>query len=335
MTVTTPKQPAHRDQVLQLLTEGTTATRTAELTSWPRSSVVALINRQRGWLLDAQRDVVINFAGKSAPPAAAAPAPVKTTPTPKRKPAPRSGSEPATRITDLPVDDIALNPNNIRGELGDLTDLAASIRRHGILQPVVVRLNPGSPHPWQLIAGHRRLAAAYLAGLDVVPAVIRTMAPSDDTAIELMLIENCHRENLTPMEKAAAFGQLRDLGHTQQVIANRTGFSLSSVNHYLLLLDLDDSSQERVRSGELKVGDAVRAVRRTRQKTRKKAGSTADFRWEPDHLTGKHPLAKRAQRLCDGQQHTMRRRIGEVACGHCWETAIRQDERTVIAAEGQ
>lgn len=78
---------------------------------------------------------------------------------------------------------------------------------------------------------------------------------------------------------------------------------------------------------------ALAAVRKTRKARAKKAGGRADYSWEPDYLTGKHPLARKARRLCDAREHTMRRRIGETACGQCWETAIREDERTVIAAQ--
>ncbi|MQY07240.1 hypothetical protein [Actinomadura macrotermitis] len=106
------------------------------------------------------------------------------------------------------------------------------------------------------------------------------------------------------------------------------------MSHHLALLELDESSRAQVRDGKVSATDAVAAVRRARRKSRAKNGSTATWEWEPDFLAATHPLAVKARRLCDAREHTMRRRIGKTACGQCWETVIRQDERIVIAAEG-
>lgn len=135
------------------------------------------------------------------------------------------------------------------------------------------------------------------------------------------------------MERAEALGALVNRGYTQDQIARRTGKSVSWVNYYLSLLDLDTGSQEKVRAGELAVTHAIDGVRRARKAARKKRGSTADFTWEPDHLADGHPLAKRARTMCDTREHGMRRRLGGIACGQCWETVIRIDERKVIEAE--
>lgn len=322
MTVQPAAPPASTEKVVQLLKDGKTSTQVADLTGWPRQRVVAVINGQPGWLLDPDTDKVTQF--KRQPPAAEfRPPDTVTIPDSRAHPA---VTEDAT--TYLSIKDIDPHPANVRTELGDLTELADSIRQKGILQPLVVARRPGG---FQLLAGHRRMAAAQLAGLTTVPVVIRG-AVDPGEAIELMLIENCHREGLTPMEKAEAFGKLRDRGYSQTAIAKRTGFHLASVNHYLTLLDLDEASQEKVRSGELKVGDAIDAVRRARQKNRESRGSTADFTWEPEYLAKTHPLAKKAKRLCEAREHTMRRRIGKTACGQCWETVIRADEQVVMRA---
>lgn len=235
------------------------------------------------------------------------------------------------RVTVLRVDRIEPHPANVRESLGvgDLADLAKSIRRHGILQPLTVTPQDGGRY--QLVAGHRRLAAAQRAGLAAVPAIIRH-GVTDTTALELMLVENCQRRDLNPVERAEAYGALLRRGRSQAEIATETGVSQSTVSYFLALLDLDDKSREQVRSGKLTASEAVRAVRRTRRKTRKAKGPTAAYKWEPDYLTASHPLARRAARLCEADQHTMRRRIGAVACGQCWETAIRTDERTVAVA---
>jgi ParB family transcriptional regulator, chromosome partitioning protein len=235
------------------------------------------------------------------------------------------------RVTVLRIDRIEPHPANVREDLGDLGDLARSVRRQGILQPLIVQPHPDRQSRYRIIAGHRRFEAAQLAGLNAVPVIIRH-GVGDDQVLELMLVENCQRRELNAMERAEALGALTNRGYTQDQIARQVGKSISWVNYYLVLLDLDPASQEKVRIGELAVTKAIEAVRRTRHKTRKKAGSTADFTWEPDYLAAAHPLAKKAKRLCDAREHTMRRRIGKAACGQCWETVIREDERTVVQA---
>lgn len=124
-------------------------------------------------------------------------------------------------------------------------------------------------------------------------------------------------------------GALRDEhGMTATAIAKRLGLSDATVGYYLSLLELDANSREKVRGGELQVTDAVEAVRRIRKRRRKKSGAAqVGAVWEPDYFTVSHPLARKAHLLCQAREHTMRRRIGKVACGQCWETVIREDER--------
>ncbi|WP_433225480.1 ParB/RepB/Spo0J family partition protein [Actinomadura formosensis] len=239
----------------------------------------------------------------------------------------------AQKVTIVSTERIHPHPANIREDLGeDLGDLARSIASQGILQPLVVQPHPARRGEYRILAGHRRFDAAQLAGLNVVPVIVRH-GVDDAQALQLMLVENCQRRELNAMERAEALGALINRGMTQQQIAAETGKSISWVSYYLSLLDLDEGSREKVRSGELGVTHAIDAVRRTRAKVRKKSGGRADFTWEPDYLTRAHPLAKRAKGLCDARGHTMRRRIGDVACGQCWESAIRIDERTVIETE--
>lgn len=237
--------------------------------------------------------------------------------------------------TDLPLNRIHDHPGNIRDHLGDLTELAASIRAQGLLQPVTVHPHPSKNGHYQLLAGHRRRAAAVLAGLTTVPAVIRHDV-DDAAVIEVMLVENVQRRDLNPMEKAEAIGRLREQGYAGALISARTGIPEGSVSASLALLELDEDSKERVRSGELTATDAIAAVRRLRRKARegRAAGSAVrPWSWEPDFLAKTHPLAKKAARLCEAREHTTRRRIGQTACGQCWESVIRSDERVVIATE--
>jgi ParB family transcriptional regulator, chromosome partitioning protein len=213
------------------------------------------------------------------------------------------------------------NPSNIRDDLGDLTELTDSIRAHGILQPLVVRVHPARAGGYEVIAGHRRLAAAKRAKLTTVPVVIRR-AP-DDRALEVMLVENCQRRDLTTVEKAEAMGALVDRGYTAATIGRRTGLSPSTVSYHLALLDLDAETRERVAAGTVRVGDAIAAVRKTRKQLR--GGTTGrKAHAEPAWFTSRHRLAKEARALCD---HPTRPQVGNVACGQCWEQVIRDDDR--------
>lgn len=240
----------------------------------------------------------------------------------------------AQRVTVLRASRIHPHPSNVRESLGDLSELAASIRQHGILQPLVVTPDPNRDGEYRLLAGHRRLAAARKAGLDGVPAIVRH-GVTDDRALELMLVENCQRADLNPMEKAEAMAALRHRGYTQAQIAERTGISASTVSYYLNLIVLAPETQQQVRSGRLAAADAVQAVRTVRRKDRQARTGTKvnNYEWEPDYLSPTHPLAKKARKMCDARDHGMRRRIGKTACGQCWETVIRLDERVVVEAE--
>lgn len=237
------------------------------------------------------------------------------------------------KITLLRITQIEPHHANVREDLGDLGDLARSIRQQGILQPLVVQPHPTADGRYRILAGHRRYDAAQLAGLNAVPVIIRH-GLNDTQVIELMLVENCQRRELGPMEKAEAMDALRQRGRSQAEIAKSTGIAAATVSYYLSLMLLAPETQDQVRSGALSAADAVKAVRTVRRQDReKRTGSTVNnFEWEPDYLAATHPLAKRARRMCDAREHGMRRRIGP-ACGQCWETVIRLDERIVIEAE--
>jgi len=372
--MTTTPVRADTSRALALLAAGHPTHKAAEHLGWPINRITALINGQRGWLIDKNGrvydpskpqykvqlpDVVsveelawactllgdaprtIQFQEPAAP--AARPA-AKPKPTPKPPTAPTTTNPaPAVRgtaaitgplTTDLPLNRIHDHPDNIRANVDELAELAASITAQGLLQPLTVRPHPNKPGHYQLLAGHRRRAAALQAGLVTVPAVIRHDV-TDAVAIEVMLVENVQRRDLNPMEKAEAVGKLRAKGYSGALISSRTGMPSGTVSYLLALLELDEDSKQRVRTGELTATDAVAAVRRLRKKARTATAAGSAVRpwsWEPDYLTGSHPLAKKAARLCEAREHTARRRIGNTACGQCWETVIRADERVVIAA---
>ena len=158
-------------------------------------------------------------------------------------------------LQDLPIESIDPNPNQPRVHFDEATlgELTASIREVGVLQPVLVR--PAEGGRFQLIAGERRWRAARQAGLDTVPAVIRT---SDDVgAVEQALVENLHREDLNALEEAGAYQQLiEDFGLTHEQVAQRVGKSRVAVTNTLRLLQLPPSIQHLVIDGRLSAGHA-------------------------------------------------------------------------------
>jgi ParB family chromosome partitioning protein len=133
-----------------------------------------------------------------------------------------------------------------------LRELADSIREHGLLQPVLVR---DVGNGWELIAGERRWRAAKLAGLDRIPAVVRT--EEDETRrLILALVENLQREDLDPLEEARALERLNQMGLTHQDIAERLGRNRVSVTQSLRLLDACPAVTAAVESGALSAGHA-------------------------------------------------------------------------------
>ena len=159
------------------------------------------------------------------------------------------------RLEDLPVASIQPNPNQprVHFEEESLAELASSIREIGVLQPVLVR--PLADGTYQLIAGERRWRAARRAGLQLIPAIIRS---TDDLGtVEKALVENLHRQDLTPLEEAAAYQQLiEDFGLTHEQIATRVGKSRSAVTNTLRLMSLPASIQHLLADGRLSSGHA-------------------------------------------------------------------------------
>jgi ParB family chromosome partitioning protein len=162
----------------------------------------------------------------------------------------------STGMPELPVADIHPNPLQPRRQFSEasLEELADSLKRHGLLQPVVVSRSAGGGY--ELIAGERRWRAARLAGLERIPAVLRETA-GDADQLALALIENLQREDLTPIEEARAYHHLRaELGLSQEEIARGVGKERSTVANALRLLQLPLAVQELVDSGELSAGHA-------------------------------------------------------------------------------
>ena len=161
----------------------------------------------------------------------------------------------APGVARLAISDIAPNPSQPRRhfDTSAMDDLIASVRAHGVLQPILVRPVPGERY--EIIAGERRWRAAQAAGLHEMPAVVRTL--DDRAAFEIALIENIQRSDLNAIEEARGYKRLiEDFGHTQQVLSNIVGKSRSHVTNLMRLLDLPEPIQTMVESGQLAMGHA-------------------------------------------------------------------------------
>jgi ParB family chromosome partitioning protein len=158
-------------------------------------------------------------------------------------------------LREVSVTSIAPNPGQPRAQFDEesLSELTASIRALGVLQPVLVR--EVDADQYQLIAGERRWRAARRAGLTTIPAIIRR---TDDRGVaEQALVENVQRQDLTPLEEAAAFQQLiEDFGLTHDEVASRVGKSRSTVTNTVRLLQLPPAVQRMVAEGQLSAGHA-------------------------------------------------------------------------------
>jgi ParB family chromosome partitioning protein len=160
--------------------------------------------------------------------------------------------QPSGGAMELPLDRIRENPRQPRTRIDAdaLETLAASIREHGVIQPVLVTETIDG---YQLVAGERRVRAARMAGLERIPAVVRQLA--DREQLELALVENLQREDLDPIESATAYRQLiEEFGFTQEALSQRVGRARTTVTNTLRLLDLADVVQGSIRSGEISEG---------------------------------------------------------------------------------
>jgi len=168
----------------------------------------------------------------------------------------------STTFEQIPTDLIRPHDRNVRRDLGNLDELAASIKGMGVLQPLIVAQINGDPvADYVLIAGHRRHAAAVKAGLDTVPCVIRTDLDNQAKVIEAMLVENLQRTDLTVMEEADAYAQLELLGVKEAAIAKSTGRSRATVHQRLLLAALPTERREQYEGNTLSLDGAVKCAK--------------------------------------------------------------------------
>lgn len=167
------------------------------------------------------------------------------------------GEAPESEFQWLPIDSITPSPFQPRTAFDDeaIRSLAESIKRSGMMQPLVVRpiANGAGPVRYELVAGERRLRAAQQILLERAPAIVRMIG--DQQAAELALVENLQRRDLNPIERSFAFRRLRDqFGLSQEQIGERVGLDRSSVSNIMRLADLEDEIRELIASDQLGSG---------------------------------------------------------------------------------
>lgn len=241
-------------------------------------------------------------------------------------------TRPLTGLAAITVAELHPSPNNPREHLTDIDDLAASIKEAGLIQPIVVQKIPGQSG-YQVLAGHRRLAAVKRLGWESVPCIMRRdMLPDEE--LLAMLIENGQRAGLDPIEEARAAQKLANGGLNQADIARRVGRSERWVQQRLMLLTLPAEEQDAVRAGHWSLGHALDTIRTGRQQERARLNPVARPVGRPKgaktkpYFGDQHPLAGTVRALCS---HRGSPKVGGVGCGMCWENAIRADVQAVAS----
>jgi ParB family chromosome partitioning protein len=182
----------------------------------------------------------------------------------------------------LPLSALRPNPDQPRRSFDEaaLADLAASLQARGVIQPLIVRPDPGEPGAWQIVAGERRFRAAQIARLHEVPVIVRDY--DDQELLEIAIIENVQRADLNAIDEGAAYRALMErFGHTQEQVAGALGKSRSHVANQMRLLQLPQDVQAMVEAGTLTAGHARPLVGHPRaaelaQRIAEKALSTRD-----------------------------------------------------------
>lgn len=157
-------------------------------------------------------------------------------------------------IQEIDIDEIKPNENQPRKAFDEekIKELASSIKEHGVLQPVILRKTKNG---YELVAGERRWRAAKLAGVRKIPAVVKNL--TDVEVMQISLIENLQREDLTPLEEAMAYKRLmEEFGMTQEELASRIGKSRSQIANMVRLLNLEREIQEMISQGKITAGHA-------------------------------------------------------------------------------
>lgn len=203
-------------------------------------------------------------------------------------------------LQELKPSQIAPHKHNPRRDVGDVAELADSIKAKGMLEPLIVAPNGTGKFPtFLLIAGHRRLAAAKAAKLKTVPCLVRADLLDEQSQIETMLVENLQRADLSPIEEAEAYQQLLAFpGYTQAKIAGTTGRAIATVRGRLKLAKLPDSTREKIHAGQISMTDANILLEFVADKTRyqrlEKAIGTSSWPYELQRVRQEQQTDRRA-----------------------------------------
>jgi ParB/RepB/Spo0J family partition protein len=201
--------------------------------------------------------------------------------------------------------------DNVRSEVGDLSDLIASVKDVGVLEPVLVTRNGDG---FVLVIGQRRLAAAKAAGLKAIPAVVRDL--EDVRRAELQLIENLHRLDLSPVEEGRAFHRLvEEFGYSQRQVATKVGRSQGHITKRLALLDLPEDVQAKVGTDALPVASAL---------------ALAPIAADPEAVTA---VVKEASRYSGGlgRRENVERVVGEALRQRQYEAKLAKAKEAAVA----
>ena len=169
----------------------------------------------------------------------------------------KAGETKVTSVTVAPIESLVPGRYQPRTQFvsSELKALAASIKVNGIIQPILVRNSQINPEKWEIVAGERRWRAAQIAQLHEVPILVRKL--TNIKALEIALVENLQRANLSPLEEARGYEQLiQEFSHTQEKLGEVLGKSRSHVANMIRLLSLPDSVKSLITSGALSAGHA-------------------------------------------------------------------------------
>jgi ParB family chromosome partitioning protein len=246
----------------------------------------------------------------------------------------------------VPIGDLKEDPDNPRKIYRNIAELGQNLKEHGLLQPVVARVDKDGN--LIIMWGHRRVRAAKGIGWTHIRTIIR-YGVQDSSVLAGQLIENSLREDVDPMDEARAVRRWmrQEKISTQLEAAQRLGHSLTWVSNRLMLLNLDQQQADAVSGGTLGIVAAAKIARQATGNTRTSRGSNGSsapngnkysLTRDPvilPYFSSAHALASTARARCKALSHGLAKpKIGAVACGECWEDAIRNDATRRFALTG-
>lgn len=232
----------------------------------------------------------------------------------------------------LNLSEILDDPDNLREKYDGIEDLAASIKAHGLLQPIVVRRNREGQYI--IVMGHRRKRALVLAGQQRTRVIVRHKEMLSEQVIAAMLIENGNRKDLNPMEEAFGVDRIKRILEDEREpgskevtdgdVARYIGRTQVWVSDRFRLLGLSPQHQQMIREGRMTLTEGKRLGGANSGRTRPGAVGKKSGGWFTTH----HHLSEKAMRRCKALGHNPKGpNYVNIACGACWETVIRNDER--------